>query len=1016
MSQQKFNLISRITAFIVFLIATVTYLATIEPTTSFWDCGEFIASSYKLEVGHPPGNPVYQLIARFFTIFASPENAAAAVNITSALCSSFTILFLFLSIANLAKKLVLKTRTELSMGSIIAILGSATVGALAYCWSDTFWFSAVEAEVYAMSSLFTALVFWMMLKWEEQADEPYANRWIILISLLMGLSVGVHLLNLLCIPAITFIYYFKKYSNHSPAKIFGVLALSGVILAIILWGIIPYTPLMAAYFDLLFVNVFGTGFNIGAIFFMALVLGACFYGVYYTYAKNKHLLNTILLSLTMILIGYSTFAVIVIRSSANTPTNEYQPDNPFTLVRYLSREQYGNNPLIFGESYASTPIALTDKSYYTPMGDKYHKATAPDKYEYKPGDEMLFPRMWSNAAHHKSVYNMYSKGEGKRMPTMGENLAFFIDFQCNWMYWRYFMWNFAGRQNDLWSPTPGELLKGNWESGIGFLDKARLGDQSDGPDYLVNSSSKNHYYMLPLILGLIGLFFQLRRDNKNWFITMMLFILTGLAIVVYLNQNPMQVRERDYAYAGSFYVFSIWIGLAVLAVYDYLKKFGKTKTQKTILAGGVSALFLLVPVLMLSENWDDHDRSGRRTTRDLAYNYFMSTPENTILVTFADNDTFPLWYIQEVEEVRTDVRVMNTSLLGTDWYIDQMQNKVYESEPVELSIDRIQYLYGTNELPDVVERFNNQPILLKDMIKLFKDPRVKIEDYSGQASDYVPARNLILPVNVENVKKYGLVSEDSYDKILDTIVLRIPESRNYITKAELIILDMLSNYEWDRPIHFISDAGDLRIGVEDYLQYDGFTYRFVPIKSETSSLNIQQIDALDQYNKIMNVYKWDSFNKDIHIDYQNLTSFYNLSLRSIFTHTANALIQIGEKEKAVEVLDKMQEVVIDKNFPINASLVHSANEFTVLDAVDLYLQAGESEKGLELARQFTQQGLAHIRLSASRHRGAFLDSNLLDANFSYIQYLIETLMLRNEQEIAKELEKELQDTITLLSQ
>lgn len=1005
MDIKQYNLASRITALIVFLVASFTYLATIEPTTSFWDCGEFIASSYKLEVGHPPGNPVFQLIARFFTLFTSAEYAAAAVNAMSALCSALTIFFLFLTIAHLGRRIALKGNETPSAGQAVAILGSSLVGSLAYCWSDTFWFSAVEGEVYAMSSLFTAVVFWAMLKWEEEADMPYANRWIVLISLLMGLSIGVHLLNLLCIPAIAFIYYYKKGHKFTFWRGFGVLALSGVILATILWGIIPYTPKIAAYFDLLFVNSFGAPFNTGAIVFMILLLAACAAGIWFTYKKEKVLANTILWCYTMIIVGYSAFAVVVIRSSANTPTNEYQPDNPFTLVRYLGREQYGSNPLIYGESYASRPVDMEKKPYYTPLGDKYIKTQGALNYVFTSDQKMLFPRMWSLSPDHASVYNLYSDGGGNRMPTMKENLAYFFDFQCNWMYMRYFMWNFAGRQNDFWSPTPGDPVKGNWECGIPFIDKARLGDQSDGPDYIVNHPSKNHYYLLPLILGLLGMFYQLNRDKRNWWVTMLLFILTGIAIVVYLNQPPLQVRERDYAYAGSFYVFTIWIGLAVMAVYDLVRKYtARTRIPEWGTAAGVTLVLLFVPIIMVSENWDDHDRSGRYTARDVAYNYLASVGENGILVTFGDNDTFPLWYIQEVEGIRTDVRIMNTSLLGTDWYIDQMQNKVYESDPVKFSITRDQYLYGLNESPSVIDRIGH-PITLKQMIELFRDPRVKVQEFDGEFVDYVPAKQLLLPVNKENAMKYGIVAPQDYDKMEDTLVLNLSQTR--ITKAELMILDMLSNYEWDRPISFISAGGDLTIGIKDYLQFDGFTYKLVPIRSNTRTSEAEQVNSEELFNRIKNTFVWDSFNADnIHIDYQNLYTFVgSISLRGIFVNTARALLKEGKPEKAVEMLDMMQEVVREDYYPLNSFILGSYNEFYILDAIDFYFKAGESEKASELARRFADETLKSIKLCAKPHGRSMISRSGLEANYAYYTYIVETLNQNGAKEEAKELQE-----------
>ena len=723
MDKRKFTFWNRATAVLVFAISAVTYLLTIESTASFWDCGEFIASSYKLEVGHPPGNPVFQLFARFFTMFTDNMHAALAVNAMNAICSALTIFFLYLTIVFLAKRVVKPSEDgTYSIGNAVAIFGSGAVGALAYTFSDTFWFSAVEGEVYAMSSLVTALVFWAMTKWYEQADTPYANRWIVLISFLMGLSIGIHLLNLLAIPALVFMFYYKQRENghYTFWEYVKIFAVSVVILAVILFGIIPYLPKLAAYTDLFFVNTLGLPFNTGAIIFMTALLGACFWGLFRTMKKNMVFANTVLLCFTVIVIGFSLFSIVIIRSAAKTPTNEYQPDNPFTLVRYLGREQYGSNPLIYGE-YFGAPYEIEQTTYWAPLGDKYIKAEGPGKIIYKSSGKMLFPRMWSSSdPRYISFYKSYMNGGGKtvqgaehKKPTFFQNLAFFFDYQMNWMYWRYFMWNFAGRQNDIHSPTPGDMFAGNWESGIPLIDNFRLGDQSYAPDYLKENKGKNHYYMLPLLLGIIGIFFQFARDKRGCWLTFLMFFMTGIAIVIYLNQPPYQVRERDYAYAGSFYSFSIWIGLAVAAVYTWISEKFDKKSSGTVTAGAVTVAMLGVPVLMAAENWDDHDRSNRYTAVEMARNYLNSVGPNGILVTHGDNDTFPLWYAQEVEDVRTDVRIANTSLLGTDWHIDQMKWAMNESAPLDLSVGPWQYLYGTNEFVYIYDT-RDTAILLSD--------------------------------------------------------------------------------------------------------------------------------------------------------------------------------------------------------------------------------------------------------------------------------------------------------------
>ena len=984
MNNKKFTLWNRLTAAVVFVISAVTYLLTIEPTASFWDCGEFIASSYKLEVGHPPGNPVFQLFARFFTMFTDNMHAAVAVNAMSAICSALTILFLYLTVVFFAKRLFKPAEDgTYGLGTAIAIFGSGAVGALAYCFSDTFWFSAVEGEVYAMSSLVTALVFWCMTRWYDQADTPYANRWIVLISFLMGLSIGIHLLNLLAIPALVFMFYYKQRENghYSFVEYLKIFAISVVILAIILFGIIPYLPKFAAYFDLFFVNTLGLPFNSGAVFFMVVLLGACFWELFRTMKQQKVLANTVLLCFTVIVIGFSLFSIVVIRSAAKTPTNEYQPDNPFTLVRYLGREQYGSNPLIYGQ-YFDAPYDIESTTYWAPLGDKYIKAEGPGKIRYDASGKMLFPRMWNGSdPKYISFYQAYMgdgghkvKGAEHKKPTFFQNLAFFFDFQMNWMYWRYFMWNFAGRQNDIHSPSPGDNFAGNWECGIPFIDY-RLGDQSDAPDYLKNNKGKNHYYMLPLLLGIIGIFFQFARDKRGSWLNFLMFFMTGIAIVIYLNQPPYQVRERDYAYAGSFYFFSVWIGLAVAAVYSWIcSKAGcsketpamsdghdgqdesRTPVVSTVIASVITVLFLGVPALMASENWDDHDRSNRYTAVEMAKNYLNSVGPNGILVTHGDNDTFPLWYAQEVENVRPDVRIANTSLLGTDWHIDQMKYAVNESAPLDLTVGPRQYLYGTNEFIYIYDT-RDTALYLSDVMDVFKHPKAKLPLQSGRMVDYIMSRKLIIPVNKENVLKYGILDEKYADMIPDEIVLNIPKNKDYLTKPELFMLDLLSNYQWDRPINLLSMGGDINVGIKEYLMYEGFSYKFVPIKNKMKSTDIGFADAEDLYYKMKNVFSWDALKrKDYFVDYQNFYTFCGvLSQRNLFVNVAKELLKVGDKERAVEILDMCQECVPAENYPLDITYLGFSNEYMVIDMIETYYRAGAPEKALELARRFTDE-------------------------------------------------------------
>ena len=1011
MKNKTFTLWNRISAVFVLAVSALTYLLTIEPTASFWDCGDFIASSYKLEVGHPPGNPVFQLIARFFTMFADSAHAAVAVNIMSALCSALTIFFLYLTIVFFAKRAVRPDADgSWPTAKAIAIYGSGIVGALAYCFSDTFWFSAVEGEVYAMSSLFTAMVFWAMTKWYEQADSPYANRWIVLISFLMGLSIGVHLLNLLTIPALVFMFYYKKresghYSFGEYVKIFIV---SAVILAVILFGIIPYLPKLAAYTDLFFVNVFGLPFNSGAAFFMVALLAACFWGLFRTMKKKAVLANTLLLCFTVIVIGFSIFTVVIIRSCAKTPTNEYQPDNPFTLIRYLGREQYGSNPIIYGQ-YFDAPYEVVTPKYWAPVGDKYVHADSPGELKYSSEGKMLFPRMWAGGdQRYIDFYESYMDGKGKpvpgsehKKPTFGTNLKFFFDYQLNWMYWRYFMWNFAGRQNDIHSPVPGEIFSGNWESGIGFIDKARLGDQSDAPDYLKNNKGKNHYYMLPLLLGLVGLFFQFARDKRGTWLAFLLFFMTGIAIVIYLNQPPYQVRERDYAYAGSFYAFSIWIGLAVLAIYSFFEEKTSRKNVRTAAASAVSLFCLGVPALMAQQNWDDHNRSHRYTAVEMARNYLNSVGENGILITHGDNDTFPLWYAQEVENVRTDVRICNTSLLGTDWHIDQMKYACNESAPLPLSVGLDQYLYGTNELVFIYD-VRDTVIPISDVMRVFKHPRAKVELTSGKMVDYIMSRKISIPVNKENVIRYGILDEKFANRIPDEIVLEMPQSKTFITKPELFLLDLLSNYQWDRPVNMLSMGGDLDIGQKSYLMYEGFSYKFVPIKGPMSSSDVGLTDTDDLYFKMKNVFRWDALKRDDYfVDYQNLYTFCGvMSQRNLFLNAADKFLEEGQDDKALEMLDMCVENVPEYNFPLDMTFLGFSNEYMILRMISMYYDLGQPEKARDIAGRFADELMVSAGFFLS-----FYDYREDDFNnvFSYLQNLQYVYAAGGDTELADEL-------------
>ena len=1009
MDNKRFNLWNRIAAAAVFVISAVTYLSTIEPTASFWDCGEFIASSFKLEVGHPPGNPVFQLIARVFTMFGDNMHAALLVNAMNALCSALTIFFLYLTVVFFAKRLVRPgSDGSYSTGGAVAVIGSAAVGALAYCFSDTFWFSAVEGEVYAMSSLFTALVFWAMTRWYDQADMPHANRWIVLISFLMGLSIGIHLLNLLAIPALVFMYYYKKREDgkYGAWELVKIFAVSVVILAIILFLIIPWLPKLAAYVDLFFVNVLGLPYNSGAAFFMVALLALCFWGLFRTMKRQKVFWNTALLCCTTIIIGFSIFSIDIIRSCAKTPTNEYQPDNAFTLVRYLSREQYGSTPIVYGQ-YFDAPYELYSSKYWAPMNGRYIHADAPVDAKYVSKGKMLFPRMWSGSDQRSiDFYESYMKGKGQRIagrehrkPTMGANLAFFFDYQLNWMYWRYFMWNFVGRQNEIHGQIPGDLFYGNWESGIGFIDRMRLGDQTDAPPILKDNKGKNHYFFLPLLLGLLGLFFQFDRDKRGSWLVFLMFFMTGIAVVVYLNQPPFQVRERDYAYAGSFYSFSIWIGLGVAAIYNWVNDALKGR-MSTSVAASATVICLLVPALMAAENWDDHDRSNRRTSTEMASNYLNSVGKDGILITHGDNDTFPLWYAQEVEGIRTDVRVVNTSLLGTDWHIDQMKYAVNESAPLPLTVGPEQYLYGTNEYV-IINDTREQPMLLSDVMTVFKHPEVKVVLSGGKKADYIISRKLIVPVNKENALRSGIVSEKFADAIPDSIVLEIPKGKDYLTKPELFMLDLLSNYQWDRPLHMLNQGGDLNIGIKDYLMYEGYSAKFVPFKNKMTTTDPGIVDTDRLYDLMTNVFKWDAISRDDYfVDYQNLyTHLGVMSQRSLFVNAATAFLKAGELDRAEEMLDKCQRVVRRESYPLESIPVgFSGNDYMVCEMVDMYYKLGKPDKARDLAVDLFNNLLVTSRFYLEFYDYAQSDFELCG---QYVYYLQDIVNSAGDKELAE---------------
>lgn len=956
---KNYKLINNVTGWIVFAIASVVYILTIEPTASFWDCGEFITSAFKLEVGHPPGAPFFMLLGNIAAQFAggNVELVPKAVNILSALSSSASILFLFWSITHLGRKIV-GQKDQYSFGETIAIVGSGIVGALAYTFSDTFWFSAVEGEVYASSSLFTAVVFWAILKWEESADQKYSNRWLILIGYLMGLSIGVHLLNLLAIPAIVMVYYFKKYEPTRKGTIWAVL-LSFIILGFIMYGFIQGWVILASWFELMFVNGFGLPYNSGLLFFVALFIALIVIGLRITMKKGSVLWHTVILFIAVLLIGYSSYAVILIRSAVNPPLDENNPENMFSLLSYLNREQYGDRPLVYGPYY-NAPVLSSEqgKPVRVAKNGKYEISYYRQQYEYDNQFKTLFPRMYSRESSHISVYKQWGgdkgipirtqneKGEPTiiNKPSFGENLSYFFSYQINHMYFRYFMWNFAGRQNDI--QGHGGITKGNWISGINFIDEARLGPQDKLPPSLQNKA-RNKYYMLPLILGLLGFFFHLQRHKKDFLVVFLLFFMTGIAIVIYLNQTPYQPRERDYAYAGSFYAFAIWIGLGVLALIDSLKKKVPEAPAAILITAGT---LFLVPGIMAKENWDDHDRSGRYTARDFAYNYLNSCAPNAILFTNGDNDTFPLWYAQEVEGIRTDVRVVNLSYLGADWYIEQMERQAYESTPLPFSLTKDKYETGKRDAVYIVDRVNDY-VELKDVMEFLasEDPKTKSISGYNERIDYVPARKVKITIDKEQVLKTNTVTPKFADSIVSEMKWELTGNAFY--KNYMMVLDILAHNNWKRPVYFaITVSGDNYPNLEKYFRLDGLAYRVVPIENSRPDGQEGSIDTDIFYENLMNKFKWGNISDPkVYLDENNLRMLSNF--RNNFARLAEALIDENKVDSAVRVLDRSMEIMPPSQITVN---------YWLLPVVEQYYRAKQFDKGNKWMEQIYANTMAEL--------------------------------------------------------
>ena len=1091
---KQYKLVDNIFGWVAFIIAAFVYCSTIEPTASFWDCPEFITTAYKQEIGHPPGAPFFMLLGNFFTHFASDTTQVAKmVNTMSALLSAVCIMFLFWTITHLARKLIIGDWKEMTTSKLIAIEASGMVGALIYTFSDTFWFSAVEGEVYAFSSAFTAVVFWLILKWEDHADEPHSDRWLVLIAYMTGLSIGVHLLNLLCIPAIVLVYYYKKVPHANLKGSLLALVLSFLVVVAVLYGVVPGIITVGGWFELFFVNVLGCPFNTGEIVYIICLVASVIWGIYETYnaseknekkqniafvlgfgmlgipfygygwtavvcgiivlavlwlaltykrkkevvtgvdevtgiAKKKmqrvplvtaRIKNTALLCMLMLMIGYSSYALIVIRSSANPPMDQNSPEDIFTLGSYLSRDQYGDRPLLYGQAYTSQVALEVDGNMCKPVmqegapvyqrkekasadeKDSYFVVSHKNKYIY--AQNMLFPRMYSSA--HAQAYEDWMGGvDGTevpydrcgenimvKMPSQIDNIRFFLSYQCNFMYWRYFMWNFAGRQNDI--QGNGEPEHGNWISGFSFIDDQLYGDQSKLPDDLKENKGHNVFYCMPLILGLIGLFWQAwytrkRKVVKNgveteevlpvgiqqFWVVFFLFFMTGLAIVIYLNQTPMQPRERDYAYAGSFYAYAIWCGLGVLAIIDILKR--KMKLSGTAVTAIVAVITLLVPIQMASQTWDDHDRSNRYTCRDFGQNYLMSLQEkgNPIIFTNGDNDTFPLWYNQEVEGVGTDARVCNLSYLQTDWYIDQMMRPAYDSPSVPITWPRLDFCSGTNEYVSVQpeakqqilefykqdpenakKQFGNEPFELKNILKYWvrsKNPDMHV----------IPTDTLYVTIDKEAVKKSGMMMAS--DSIPDKMVISLA-GKSALYKGDLMMLEMLAQCNWTRPLYVA-----LTVGQENYMNLgdnfvqEGLVNRITPFT--TNKPGAKNFDTEKTYHNIMTRFKFGNLKqKGLYLDETTMRMCY--THRRLLAQTALQLIAEGKKQKAINILKKA-----DVEIPAyNVTLDYMSG---ALDMARGWLMTGQKAKGKEYVEAVWKNASQYLNYYLSLSNDHFLQS------------------------------------------
>jgi hypothetical protein len=959
MTEKRFNLINNITGILVFIIAAFTYLSTIEPTVPLWDCGEFIAGSYKLEVVHPPGAPFFLMFNHLFTMFThNPQAVPVIVNGLSGIESALTILFLFWTITLLGRKFFLKQINESKAGEVIAVMGAGVVGALAYNFSDSFWFSAVEGEVYALSSFFIALVFWLLLKWERRADEPHHLRWLILIAYMMGLSTGVHLLSLLAIPVVAFVYYFRKFEKITWKGIIVAGIVGFVILGIINIVVIRWLPFIASRFELLFVNIFHLPFWSGVFFAMIIIFGLIIYGIYYTYKKGKVVFNTALISLAMVIIGFCSYTMVPIRSNDNPPIDYSNPDDIFNLMSYLNREQYGDRPLLWGPQFTAEVIDVKQgrMMYLQDKENKVYKAIGhKNEPVYDPKQFSLFPRMGDNRSDRKQAYKSWvGMKKSQKKPTFAQNIKFFVNYQMGLMYWRYFAWNFIGRQNDEQGNgdvVPSGYMSGNWISGIKFIDEPRVGKQEKLPYSQRVNKAENKMYFLPFIMGLIGLLFHFKKHKRDAFSVFMLFLTTGALLIVYQNSPPFEPRERDYVCVGSFYVYAIWIGFGVLAIFNYLRE--KVKQLPLIITSLLVTIIsiFVVPVLMASQEWNDHDRSHRYTSRDFGYNYLVSCDSNALLFTNGDNDTYPLWYNQEVEGARDDVRVINLQLLMTDWYVEQLRNQCNHSTPVKFSITQDKIPEGTR---DYLGYYDNPSLGidknafydLSEILDFVSSDNPKYQatsSYSGAPVNYLPTKKFKVPVDTLKVIKNGTVRKDLANRVVKSVMWDIND--NSIYKNSLMQLDMIANNNWNRPICWaITSGNETFLNLNKYFQQAGMIYRLVPVLSqqdEEERGEVGRVDPVIMYDNMMNKFKWGNLSdSNIYID--GVTRRHLNNYRNVFATLGKALLKTGDKAKTIKVVDKCLEVLPEHHIP------HQINS---LQLAQLYYLADAKDKGEKFSRR-----------------------------------------------------------------